>query len=87
MSEGEKYWLGATIQPLMYEYDILFYVSPDGVEIEDNGIRETNAEYRMAIDKEIRSIIQMHGANKVITINGTVKERIEQVKNTVSQYV
>ena len=79
MSEGEKFYLNATIQPLMYEYDILFYISPKGVEIEDNGVRETNAEYRMAIDKQIRSTISMHGGNKVITISGTTKERIAQV--------
>ena len=84
MTKGEKFYFTATIQPLMNEYDILFYVSPEGVEIEDNGIRETNAEYRMAIDKEIRSQLQMHGGKKIITIKGTVKERIEQVKNTVS---
>jgi len=87
MTKGEKFYFTATIQPLMNEYNILFYVSPEGVEIEDNGIRETNSEYRMAIDKEIRSQIQMHGGKKIITIKGTVKERIEQVKNTVSQYV
>ena len=87
MTKGEKFYFTATIQPLMNEYDILFYVSPEGVEIENNGIRETNAEYRMAIDKEIRSQLQMHGGKKITTIKGTVKERIEQVKNTVSQYV
>jgi len=87
MTDGEKFYFTATIQPLMNEYDILFYISPEGVEIEDNGIRETDAEYRMAIDKEIKSIIQMHGGKKITTIKGTTKERIEQVKNTVSQYV
>ena len=79
MSDGEKFYLGATIQPLMNEYDYLFYVSPEGVEIEDNGVRETDAEYRMAIDKEIRSIIQVHGSRKIITIKGTTEERIAQV--------
>jgi len=87
MSDGEKFYLCATIQPLMNEYDFLFYVSPEGVEIEDNGIRETDAKYRMAIDKEIRSTIQMHGGKKNITINGTTKERMEQVKNAIAQYV
>ena len=87
MSEGEKHFLKATIQPLMNEYDILFYVSPEGVEIEDNGIRETDSNYRIAIDKEIKSIIQMHGNSKIITIKGTTKERIEQIKNTIAQYV
>ena len=86
MTDGEKFYLGATIQPLMHEYDILFYVSPEGVEIEDNGVRETDADYRMAIDKEIKSIIGMHKNNTPI-IKGTVEERIEQVKNIVAQYV
>jgi hypothetical protein len=31
---------------LIQEYDYIFYVSPEGVEIEDNGVRETDAEYR-----------------------------------------
>ena len=87
MKEHEKHFLGATIQPLMNEYNILFYVSPEGVKIEDNGVRETDSKYRMAIDKEIKSIIQMHGNSKVITIKGTTKERIEQIKNTIAKYV
>ena len=53
---------------MIHEYDLIFYVSPEGVDIEDNGVRETNAEYRMAIDEEIKSIIQMHGNSKIITI-------------------
>ena len=87
MKEHEKFFLSSALTPLIEEYDILFYVSPEGVEIEDNGIRETNAKYRMAIDKEIRSQIQMHGSKKIITIKGTTKKRIKQVKNAVAQYV
>ena len=87
MKKHEKHFLGATIQPLMNEYNILFYVSPEGVKIEDNGVRETDSKYRMAIDREIKSIIQMHGNSKVITIKGTTKDRIEQIKNTITQYV
>ena len=87
MKKHEKHFLSATIQPLMNEYDILFYVSPEGVKIEDNGVRETNAKYRMAIDNEIKSIISMHTVKKVINIKGTTKERIEQIKNTIAKYV
>ena len=87
MKDYEKFHLGSALYHLIKEYDILFYISPEGVEIEDNGIRETNAKYRDEIDKEIRSNIQMFCQNKTITIKGTVKERIEQVKNTVAQYV
>jgi len=61
-------------------------VSPEGVKIEDNGVRETDAEYRMAIDSKIKSITQMFRGD-TITIKGTTEERIEQVKNAVAQYV
>ena len=86
MKESEKFFLNTALTPLIEELDVLFYVSPEGVEIEDNGVRETNAEYRMAVDREIRSIVGMHRGN-AITIIGTVEERIEQVKNAVAQYV
>ena len=86
MKIHEKFYLNATLTNLIEEYDVLFYVSPEGVEIEDNGVRETDADYRNAIDKQIKSLIQMHREN-AITIKGTVEERIEQVKNAVAQYV
>ena len=86
MEAHEKHYLTATLYYLIKDYDILFYVSPEGVEIEDNGIRETDAKYRTAIDKKIKSIIGMYRGNS-ITINGSVEERIEQVKKAVAQYV
>ena len=86
MEDYEKFHLSSALYHLIKEYDILFYVSPEGVKIEDNGVRETDADYRMSIDKKIKSIIQMHRSNSPI-IKGTVKERIKQVKNVVAQYV
>ena len=86
MKEHEKFFLSSVLTPLIEEYDVLFYVSPEGVEIEDNGVRETDADYRMAVDREIKSIVSMHRGNAV-TIMGTVEERIEQVKNAIVQYV
>ena len=86
MEDHEKFYLNATLFYLIDEYDILFYVSPEGVEIEDNGIRETNAEYRTAVDEKIKQIVGMY-RKSTITIKGTVEERIEQVKNAVVQYV
>ena len=86
MEAHEKHYLTSTLYYLIKEYDILFYVSPEGVEIENNGVRETDAKYRIAIDKEIKSITQMFRGN-TITIKGTTEERIEQVKSAVAQYV
>ena len=78
MVDHEKYNIGSLLIPLIQENDHLFYISPEGIKIEDNGIRETDANYRIAIDKEIKSIIQMHRSS-TITIKGTTKERIAQV--------
>ena len=86
MDSAHKFYLNATLTYLIGEYDVIFYVSPEGVEIEDNGVRETNAKYRKAIDKKIKSLIQMHRSN-AITLKGTTEERIEQVKNALVQYV
>ena len=86
MEAHEKHYLTSTLYYLIKEYDVLFYVSPKGVKIEDNGVRETDSKYRMAIDREIKSIVQMFRGN-AITIKGTTEERIEQVKNAVVQYV
>ena len=86
MKDYEKFYLGSALFHLIKEYDVLFYVSPEGVEIEDNGVRETNAEYRDAIDMKIKSIVGMHRSS-TITIKGTVEERIKQVKNAITQYV
>ena len=86
MNAAEKFYINATLTFLIKEYDVLFYVSPEGVEIEDNGVRETDAKYRIAIDKKIKSLIQMHRGN-AITLKGTTEERIDQVKNALVQYV
>src|SRR6056300_1642329 len=42
---------------MLSEYDFIFYISPEGVEIEDNGVRETDAEYRIKIDDEIQKLL------------------------------
>tara|TARA_R100000544_G_C2206147_1_gene49376 strand:+ start:212 stop:733 length:522 start_codon:yes stop_codon:yes gene_type:complete len=82
MDSAHKHYLSATLYYLIKEYDYLFYISPEGVEIEDNGIRETDAEYRMAIDKKIKTITNMFRRN-TISISGTTEKRIEQVKQAI----
>lgn len=67
----------------IYQYDYIFYVSPEGVDMEDNGVRETDLEYRDSIDKEIKKLLDKH---RPIwhTISGTTEERVRQVLNTVT---
>ena len=63
---------------LMPYYDIVFYISPEGVEIEENGVRETNAIYRDKIDFGIKSLLKEYSPNKLVELKGTTEERIEE---------
>ena len=85
MQDYEKEQINSVLWNLIKDYDIIFYVSPEGVEMEDNGVRETNLEYRDNIDNEIKSILNMHRSapGKIIEIKGTTKERINQIKDTL----
>ena len=65
------------------EYDYIFYISPHGIEIEDNGIRETDEYYRDLIDFTITTLIKRHGhkAGTIEKISGSTEERIQQILN------
>ena len=67
------------------EYDYIFYVSPDGVEIEDNGVRATNAEYRDLIDFTIQRLLNTypHRINNLHIISGSTEERIKQILEVI----
>ena len=63
------------------EYDYIFYISPHGIPVEDNGVRETDEHYRDLIDFTITTLIKRYGymANKVEKISGSTDERVEQI--------
>ena len=63
------------------EYDYIFYISPYGIDIEDNGVRETDEHYRDLIDFTITTLIKRHGhkAGKIEKISGSTEERIQQI--------
>ena len=63
------------------EYDYIFYISPDGIPIEDNGIRETDEHYRDLIDFTITTLIKRysHRIQNIEMIKGSTEERIEQI--------
>ena len=71
---------------MLQEYDYIFYISPEGVEIEDNGVRETNAEYRKLINQNIQllTIKYKHKIKNLIEIKGTIEERMGLVKQAIS---
>jgi GTPase SAR1 family protein len=71
---------------LISEYDYIFYVSPEGVEIENNGVRETDAEYRDLIDFIIKSTINRynHRIKNLHRISGSTEERIKLIQQAIS---
>jgi nicotinamide riboside kinase len=72
--------------PLLREYDYIFYVSPKGVELEDNGVRAVDEEYRKEIDKEIKKLLEKYKTKipNFAELSGTTEERIKKLKQVMS---
>ena len=89
MNKAEKDHLNGVLWHLIKEYDIIFHINDISIPIEDNGVRETDKDYRLEIHNKIDSIIRMFGgmAGKVVRISGTTEERVNQVKTNLTQYV
>jgi len=66
------------------QYDHIFYVSPEGVTMEDNGVRETDLDYRQQIDETIQKLLFTHRPI-FHTISGSTKERIEQILKVIQE--
>jgi hypothetical protein len=68
---------------LRTQYDIVFYVSPEGVELEDNGVRTIDPEYRAKIDWTIKETLEEFKPNKLIYIKGTTEQRIATILQNI----
>ena len=88
MSIAEKDHINGVLWHLIGEYDIIFHIDDLSVPIEDNGVRETDKNYRLAIHEKISSILGMYKymPGKVIKISGTTEERINRIKKEVNMY-
>ena len=64
-------------------YDVVVYVSPRGVAMEDNGVRETDMGYRMKIDWAIQEALKEYKPNKLIEVEGTTDERIATILQNI----
>ena len=71
---------------MVSEYDYIFYVSPEGVEIEDNGVRTIDAKYRKEVDKEIQRLLTLYKTKipRYYELSGTTEERIQKIKQVMS---
>jgi nicotinamide riboside kinase len=76
-----------TAMTLRKEYDIVFYISPEGIDIEDNGVRTTNKIYREKIDKEIVKLLSLYPPTKLVSLEGPTEERIKLVLETINKYL
>ena len=80
----EKNTLKNTLSHLIKEYDVIFYIDDLSIPIEDNGVRETNKDYRISIDSKIKEIItEYRDQCKVVNISGTTKDRVNQIKSVL----
>lgn len=71
---------------MIEEYDHIFYISPEGIELEDNGVRTLDPEYRMNIDKQIQKYLVEYKKDifSLHELSGTTEERIEKIKQVLS---
>jgi nicotinamide riboside kinase len=83
-----EWWVRETfvniLMQLRKEYDVIIYVSPEGIEIEDNGVRTTNSEYRDKIDNVIKEMLIEWPPVKLIEVKGSTEDRIATIKEALS---
>ena len=72
------------LMQLRNEYDAIIYVSPDGVDVEDNGVRTTDKKYREQIDFTIKEMLIEYPPAKLITVKGSTEERINTIISQLS---
>jgi deoxyadenosine/deoxycytidine kinase len=61
------------------QYDLVIYVDPRGVGMEDNNVRETDLHYRRKIDEVIKMSLAEFPPQRLITVEGTTEERIATI--------
>jgi nicotinamide riboside kinase len=76
-----------TAMALKLEYDLVFYISPEGVDIEDNGVRTTDANYRNQINQEILKLLSLYPPKKLVILTGSTSNRVNTVLEAISKYL
>ena len=83
IGQDEKEKFEEYAKNFIQEYDYIFYISPYGIPVEDNGVRETDEHYRDLIDFTITTLIKRYGHRCPVVekISGSTDERIQQILN------
>jgi len=84
ISYNDKIKLIESFITIKGDYDLIIYVSPEGVDIEDNGVRTTDADYRIKIDFAIRGLLKEYPPVKLIEVKGSTEERINLILSQIN---
>jgi len=86
ISEIEKFDFECLFSHLIQEYDYIFYISPKGINIEDNGVRCVDPTYRLEIDKEIKRLLKEYKPHikNYGELSGSTEDRIKQLLEVIS---
>lgn len=68
---------------LIGQYDIIFYLKPE-FDLVDDGVRSSSIEFQKEIYNIFEKYITEYNIN-VISITGTVEQRINQIKNHIHE--
>jgi len=83
INEFDKRTFVEAAMMLRNQYDLVVYVSPNGVEVEDNGVRTTDLDYRNKIDTVIKLSLEEFKPKKLITVEGTTEQRIATILQNI----
>lgn len=84
INETDKAGFEVLFSRSLKEYDYIFYI-PIEFDLEDNGVRDINPEFRQQIDEKIKHYLDWYRfrIKNLHTISGTLEERIQQILNIV----
>ena len=83
ISEFDKRTFVEAAMMFRNQYDLVIYVDPHGIVMEDNGVRETDLHYRLKIDEVIKMSLEEFLPKKLITVEGTTEQRISTILQNI----
>ena len=73
-------------EELKDKYDIIFYTSPDDVQLVDDGERSVNVKFRNDIINTFNAFLERGYDGKVVVLEGSVEERLKTIKSTLDKH-
>ena len=89
VSKATLTWAKKVYDELISKYDVIFYTSPWGVPLVNDGERSVDIEFREEIlklfDDYIYDLIIENRADNIFTVEGTVEERMIFIKKVLDK--